>query len=59
MSVSILRKAVKDVSCNEWGWVDGRVVSLCNLDVTEFTEFGSGIGARTLCAVAGAEEGSD
>ena len=59
MSSAILRKDVKEVACEEWGWFAERVVSLCNLDVTEFTEFGSGISARTLCAVTGAEEGSN
>ena len=48
---------MKDVTCEEWGWVAGRVVSFCNLDVTEVAEFGSGTSVRTLDVVAGAEEG--
>ena len=52
-----LRKALKDVDCEEWGWVSGRVVSLCNIDVTEVTKFGSFVSARTQGAVAGTEGG--
>ena len=59
MSGVILRKSVKDVTCEEWEWVAGRVVSLYNLDVTEVAELGSGVSARTLVLVAGAEEVSD
>ena len=58
MSSNILRKDVKEVACEEWGWVAERVVSLCNLDVTEVAVFGSGISAKTLGAVAGSEESS-
>ena len=35
MSGYILRKLVKDVACEEWGWVAERVVRFYNLDVTE------------------------
>ena len=59
MSGAITRKAVKDVTCEEWGWVAGRVVSFCNLDVTEVFEFGSGVSTRALGLVVGDEEGSD
>ena len=59
MRVAILRKAVKDVACEELGWVAGRVVGFFNLDITEVDEFGSGISARTLGLVAGAKEGSN
>ena len=59
MSGAIMRKAVKDVSCEEWGWVAGRVVSFYNLEFIEVAEFGSGISARTLGSVAGDEEVSD
>ena len=55
----ISRKAVKDVACEEWGWVARRVVGFCNLDVTGVAEFGSGASARTLGSVARSEEGSD
>ena len=48
---------MKDVACEEWGWVSGRVVSLCNIDVIEVAEFGNVISARTLGSVAVAEEG--
>ena len=56
---SILRKLMKDVACEEWGWVDGRVVYFCNLNLTKVAEFGSGVSARTLGSVAGAEESSN
>ena len=59
MSGDILEKVVKDVACEQWGWVAGRVVGFFNLDVTEVAEFGSGINARTLGLVTGSEEGSD
>ena len=36
-----------------------RVFSFCNLDVTEVAEFVIGVSARTLGAVAGADEGSN
>ena len=41
------------------GWVAGRVVSFFNLEVTKVSALGSGASARTLRAVAGAEEGSN
>ena len=50
---------MKYVDCEEWGWVAGRVVSFCNIDVTKVAEFGCGISARTLGEVMVAEEGSD
>ena len=59
MSGDILIKAVKDVACEEWGWVNGRVVSFFNLDVTQVAEFCSGVSARTLGLVAGAGESRD
>ena len=59
MSGSILLKVMKDVSCQEWGWVTGRIFSLCNLDVTQVAEFGSSVSVRTLGAVMGSEEVSD
>ena len=59
MSGAILRKTVNAVACDEWGWVDGRVFGFYNLDVNEISELGSGVSARTLGSVAGAEEGSD
>ena len=59
MSGAIFRKAVKDVACEERGWVAGRVVSFCNLGVTVVAEFGISISARTLGSVLVSEEGSD
>ena len=59
MSGDILRKATKDSACKEWGWVAGRVVSFCNLDVTEVAEFSSSVSASTLGAVTEVEKGSD
>ena len=44
----ILRKAVKDVACEEWGWVSGRVVIFCNIDVTKVTEFSNGVRMRII-----------
>ena len=38
------------------GWVPGRVVSFCNLDVTKVAEFGSGVSARMLGTFLEAEE---
>ena len=48
---------MKEVAYEEWGWVYGRVVSLCNIDFTKVAEFGISVSTRTLGAVAGAEEG--
>ena len=59
MSGAILRKAVKDVPCEKWGWVSGRVISLCNINVTKVAEFGSGVRMRMLGLVAGSEEVSN
>ena len=50
---------MKDVACEEWGWVAVRVVSFCNLYITYVTELGSDISAITLGVVARDEEGSD
>ena len=52
-------KAMKDIACEEWGWVAERVVGFCNLDVTKVAKFGSGVSMRTLGLVVGSEEGSD
>ena len=41
------------------GPVSGKIVSFCNIDVTEVSEFCSGVSARTLGAVTGDEWGSD
>ena len=51
----IFIKAVKDVTCEEWGWAPGKVVIFCNIYVTEVSELGSGVNARTLGAVAGSK----
>ena len=59
MSGDILRKAVNKVACEEWGCITGRVVSFCNLDVTEVAEFSSSVSASTLGAVTEVEKGSD
>ena len=59
MGGTILRKEVKDVAGEEWGWVAGRVVSFCNLEVTKVAEFGSSVSLRTLGLVTGAEEDRD
>ena len=59
MSGDILEKVVKDVACEQWGWVAGRVVGFFNLDVTEVAEFGSGVRTRALSSVVGVEEGSN
>ena len=59
MSGAILRKEAKDVACEEWGWVAGRVFSFCKSDVTKVAEFGIGVSARTLVSFTGYEEGSD
>ena len=48
---------MKDIVCEKWRWVTVRVVSFCNIDVTEVAEFGSYVSARTIVAVVGAEEG--
>ena len=55
MSGAILRKVVKEVAFEEQGWVAGRVFRLCNIDVTEVSEFGSGVSTRTLGAIVRAE----
>ena len=59
MSGAILRKSVKDVVCEEWGWVTGRVVSIFYLNITKVAEFGSGVSARSPGTVAGAEQVSN
>ena len=59
MSGIILRKLMKDIASEEWGWVAGRFVNLYNLDVAEVAEFGSSVSVRTLGAVMGSEEVSD
>ena len=59
MSGAILRKSVKDVACEYWGWVAGRVVIFCNFYVNKVTEFGSGVIAKMLISVVGAEEVSN
>ena len=48
-----------DVTYDEWGLVARRVVNFCHLDVTEVSEFGSGVSTRTLGMVTGADEGID
>ena len=50
---------MKDVACEEWGWVSGRVVSLCNIGATKVTEFVSSVSARALGSITGDEEGSN
>ena len=50
---------MKGITCEEWGWVSGKVVVFCNLDVTDVAEFGSGVSMRTLGSFTGSEEGSD
>ena len=37
------------------GRVSGRIISFCNIDVTEVSGFGISISARTLGAVTGDE----
>ena len=59
MRGAILRKAVKDIACEESQWVTGRVVGFCNIDVTKIAEFGSSVSARTLGSVTGSEQGRD
>ena len=59
MRGAIAIKAVKDVACEEWGQVAGRVVSFCNIDVTEIAKFGSGIIARIIGLFTGSEKGRD
>ena len=56
MSGAIIRKAVKDIACENWRWVAGRFSSFCNIDVTKVAEFNNGVSVRTLGAVMGAEE---
>ena len=50
---------MKDIVCEKWRWVTVRVVSFCNIDVTEVPEFSNVIIPRMLSVVEGAEEGSD
>ena len=59
MRGDILRKEVKSLICEEWGWVTGRVVSFCNIEVTNVTDFGSSVSARMLETVAVYEEESN
>ena len=59
MSGDILIKVLKNVACGEWGWVAGRVVSFCNLDIAKVGEFSSCVSARMLSLVTVSEEGSD
>ena len=59
MSGIILRKSMKDIASEEWGWVAGRVVSFCNLDVNQVSKFGNGVSTRTLGKVTGSEEDSN
>ena len=48
MSGDILRRLAKGVACKEWGWVYGRMISFCNIDVTKVDESGSGVRGRFL-----------
>ena len=50
---------MKDIVCEKWGWVTGRVVSFYNIDVTKVSEFGGNISVRTIGAIAGAEQRSN
>ena len=50
---------MKEVAYEEWGWVSGRVVSLCNIGATKVTEFVSSVSARALGSITGDEEGRD
>ena len=59
MSGDILIKLAKEIACEEWGWVAGRVISFCNIDVTKVAEFGCSVRYKTLGLVAGYEEGRD
>ena len=49
---------MKDVSCEKWGCVAGRVVSFDDLDVAEVAVLGSGVSARTLGFLGESEEGN-
>ena len=53
MSGAILGKAVKDVTCEELGWVAVMIVVFCNLDVTKVTDFGSSVSGRALVVFMG------
>ena len=59
MKGNILRKAVKDVNCEERGWVARKIFSFYNIDVTKVAEFGSSASTRRIGAVTGYEENID